>query len=72
MCCWHQVVWCPDGSGIVYTAWPNAPRSLGLTHYNTRSSKLYHLVVKQQAIEGLSVPSDAQPVLLTPDDHSAM
>jgi hypothetical protein len=62
-----QVCWAPDGSGVVYTAWPTAPRTLGLTHYNSRASKIY-----LTALRGVTPDPTAAPVLLTPDDHSAM
>ncbi len=38
-----QVVFAPDNTGVVVTAWSHTPRKLGLQHYNTRASGIYYI-----------------------------
>lgn len=57
-----QVVFSPDGKGVVFVARENAPCPLGVIYFNTRPSKLYYLELNG---------SGSAAVLLTPDDHSA-
>lgn len=38
-----QVIWTPDGRGIVGVAWKNEPRRLGLVHCTNRESVIFHL-----------------------------
>lgn len=38
-----QVVWTPDGSGIVGVAFKNEPRRLGLVYCTNRESVIFHL-----------------------------
>ncbi|XP_067011010.1 acylamino-acid-releasing enzyme [Anabrus simplex] len=38
-----QVVWTPDGEGIVGVVWNNEPRKLGLIYCSNRRSHIFHL-----------------------------
>jgi len=38
-----QVIWTPDGKSIICVGWPEKPRRLGITFYNSRKSSLYLL-----------------------------
>lgn len=38
-----QVLWTPDGKGIVGVAWKNEPRRLGLVYCTNRESVVFHL-----------------------------
>jgi len=40
-----QVQFCPDSASLVAVGYPEKPRKLGATYYNTRPSSLYHIPI---------------------------
>lgn len=54
-----QVIWTPDGSGIVGVAWKNEPRRLGLVYCTNRESVIFHLSLDKGDFSILSSDGEA-------------
>lgn len=56
-----QVIWTPDGKGIVGVGWKNEPRRLGLVYCTNRESVIFHLSLENGEFSILS-QSNSQAV----------
>ena len=54
-----QVIWTPDGNGIVGVAWKNEPRRLGLVYCTNRESVIFHLSLHDNQFSILSEEGQA-------------
>ncbi|XP_067934647.1 acylamino-acid-releasing enzyme-like [Watersipora subatra] len=48
-----QVVWCPDGSGLVFCAFPHGTQKLGMIYCPIRKSTLYHYDCQSKSLRSL-------------------